>query len=75
MFYMRESLRAGAGIGVLPTFVAAADVAAGSLVCALPRWSLLAGQLWMVSPGGNHPARKVVAFRDFVVESLRSRAL
>lgn len=75
MFFMRESLRAGAGIGILPTFVAAAEVTAGNLICALPRWSALAGQLWIVSPGGNHPARKVVAFRDFVVESLRSRSL
>lgn len=75
MFFMRESLRAGAGIGILPTFVAAAEVTAGNLICALPRWSVLAGQLWIVSPGGNHPARKVVAFRDFVVESLRSRSL
>ncbi len=73
MFFVQAALRAGAGIGALPNFVAAADVAAGNLVCALPRWSGLAGQLWLVSPGGRHPPRKVTAFRDFAMEALRNR--
>ena len=75
MFFMRETLRAGAGIGMLATFVAQQDVSSGDLVCVLPRWSVLGGQLWLVWPGGNRPPRKVVVFRDFVLESLRTRVL
>ena len=69
MFFMREALRAGAGVGILPTFLAAADLAAGALVCALPKWSMQQGTLWIVSPGGRNSPRKVVVFRDFVLEA------
>lgn len=75
MLFMREMLREGAGIGVLPTFLAAAEVTAGNLVCALPRWSVPTGHLWLVTPSGRNPPRKVVAFRDFVMETLRARML
>jgi DNA-binding transcriptional LysR family regulator len=75
MFFMRETLRASAGIGMLATFVAKEDVSSGDLVCVLPRWSVLGGQLWLVWPGGKRPPRKVVVFRDFVLESLRTRVL
>ena len=75
MFFLREVLREGAGLGVLPTFLAAPDVAAGRLVCVLPKWCLPQGQLWIMSPGGRHAPRKVVAFRDFVIETLRTRLL
>lgn len=73
MFFVRESLRAGAGIGVLPMFVAKDEVAAGNLVRVLPKWSPPGGQLWLVWPGGNKPPRKVAAFRELVLESLRAR--
>ena len=75
MFFMREAVRAGGGIGLLPTFIAASDIAAGTLVCALPKWSLPAGTLWIITPGGRHPPRKVAVFRDFVLDTLRTRVL
>lgn len=71
----RELVRAGAGIGLLPTFTTDADVAAGHLVRVLPRWAVRTGHLYLVCPGSRHLPRKVTAFRDFVLEALRTRPL
>jgi DNA-binding transcriptional LysR family regulator len=75
MLFMREALRQGAGVGMLPAFVANDLVAAGQLVCILPRFSVPTGRLWIVHHGGRHLARKVVAFRDFVLDALKARPL
>lgn len=68
---LRAALRAGAGIGPLPTFVAAQDVAAGRLVRVLPDWCRPAGTLYLLYQASRHVPRKVAAFRDFLVESVR----
>lgn len=75
MFFGREVLRGGVGIGMLPAFLADGDVAAGTLVRVLPRWQLSGGAIWIVSPGGKHAPRKTQAFRHFALEALRSRPL
>ncbi|MDC0667851.1 LysR family transcriptional regulator [Nannocystis radixulma] len=72
MTFARQALRAGAGIGILPNFFADADVAAGLLVRVLPRWSIRSGALWLLCAGSRHLPRKVTAFREFVVEALRT---
>lgn len=74
MSFVREAVRAGGGIGVLPGFLAAPLLATGELVRVLPRWSLSSGDVWIVCPSSKNVARKVAAFREFVVESLRARA-
>ncbi|WP_338867308.1 LysR family transcriptional regulator [Myxococcus stipitatus] len=75
MFFMRETLRLGAGVGFLPTLIAEAEVAEGRLVAVLPKWSMPAGSVWFVSTAGRHMPRKVAAFRDFLMESLKQRPL
>lgn len=75
MSFVHAATREGAGLGVLPTFLAEADVAAGALVRVLPRWTTRTGDLWIVSPASRHAPRKVTAFRDFVIESLKARPL
>ncbi|MCP3098686.1 LysR substrate-binding domain-containing protein [Myxococcus sp. K15C18031901] len=75
MFFMREALRLGAGIGFLPTMLAEPEVAEGRLVPVMPRWSILAGTMWFVSTAERHMPRKVSAFRDFLMEALRQRPL
>jgi DNA-binding transcriptional LysR family regulator len=75
MSFVRAALGAGAGVGVLPTFLAEADVASGALVRVLPRWTMPMTDLWIVSTAARHAPRKVTAFRDFVIESLRARPL
>jgi DNA-binding transcriptional LysR family regulator len=75
MFFVREAVRHGAGIGILPSFLATEEVSAGHLVRVLPRWNVPTGQLWLVYHGAQHLPRKVVAFRDFVLDSLTARPL
>ncbi len=75
MLFVREAARAGAGIAWLPTFLPQAELASGQLVRVLPRWETDGGWLWLVWPSTPHLARKVTAFRDFVIESLRRAPL
>ena len=67
--FVRGMLRAGAGVGLLPAFYASTDLTQGSLVRVLPSWWTPSGSLYMVYAGARHIPRKVVAFRDFLVES------
>jgi DNA-binding transcriptional LysR family regulator len=71
---LRAVLRAGAGVGPLPSYFAAEDAAAGRLVQVLPGWRHSASALFVVYPATRHVPRRVAAFRDFLVESFRRRA-
>lgn len=77
MFFVAAAVRAGAGIGYLPTYLAEPDVLSGQLVRVLPRWDLRSGSLWFVSPGARHIPRppKLIAFRDFMIEALKVHPL
>jgi DNA-binding transcriptional LysR family regulator len=74
LLFVRDAVRAGAGIGLLPTFIAEGDVVAGRLVRVLPRFERPAGHLHVVTPAAKHVPRKVTAFRDLVLEMLKARA-
>jgi DNA-binding transcriptional LysR family regulator len=74
LLFVRDAVRAGAGIGLLPTFVAEADLVAGRLVRIVPRFERAAGNLFVVTPAAKHVPRKVTAFRDLVQEMLKARA-
>jgi len=73
LLFVRDAVRAGAGLGLLPAFVAEPDVVAGRLVRVLPRIEHAAGHLHVVTPAAKHVPRKVTAFRDLVLELLRAR--
>jgi DNA-binding transcriptional LysR family regulator len=73
--FLREAVRAGIGVGVLPAYVAVEDVTAGRLVRVAPRWSEPGGNLFFVHPATAHLPRKVIAFRDFLREYLVQRPL
>lgn len=73
--FLRAAVRTGAGIGVLPAFTAARDLAEGHLVRVLPGWSRAAGTLYLVYPLSPHLPRKVVVFRDFVIEHAKALGL
>ncbi len=75
MFFIREAVRNGAGIGLLPTFIAEPDVSAGALVRLLPRWSTRIASVWILTPHARQLPPKVTAFRDLVIETLASRPL
>ena len=74
-WFMRETLKAGGGIGQLPSFLADPDVAAGNLVHVLPRWVTFAGTIYFVHPSSKHTPPRVTAFRDLLVEMLRQRPI
>jgi DNA-binding transcriptional LysR family regulator len=67
--FVHAALRAGAGIGTMPSFLATRSLAEGTLVRVLPGWSQAAGTLFFVYPAARHVPRKVIAFRDFMLES------
>ncbi|MED5373736.1 MAG: LysR family transcriptional regulator [Myxococcota bacterium] len=71
VFLLRELLRWGAGVGVLPRFVADSYVRDGLLeqvaVSGLPE---LRGGFVLLYPSSGQVPRKVTALRDFLVERL-----
>jgi DNA-binding transcriptional LysR family regulator len=76
MFLLRDVARQGGGIAVLPTFLAAPLVASGDLVRVLAsQVNVTSAQLMLVYPSSGQVARKVEAFRDVVIETLKARPL
>lgn len=69
--FLRSLLRAAGGIGPLPAYLAARDLAEGRLVRVLPAWTHPIGALYLVVPTARQLPRTVTAFRDVLVETLR----
>jgi DNA-binding transcriptional LysR family regulator len=69
----RELLRDGVGIGLLPSFLARSYVREGLLEeVALGDLSVMPGELVLLYPSSGQVPKKVAAFRDFLVDALRS---
>ena len=62
-----EAIKCGAGIGLIPSFLANTHVASGELVRVLPTWSTEEGTVSLVWPATRHLAPRVRAFIDFMV--------
>lgn len=75
IFFVYQCVKAGAGLGALPSFLARDDVAAGRLVHVLPRSTVRTGALYLVHPPAQHLPRKVSAFRDYLIEYLGAHPL
>lgn len=73
--FVRATLRAGAGIGLLPTHLVRDDLLNGALVRVLPHFTTLRGALYLLYPAARPVPRKVAVFRDFVLEWLKARPL
>ena len=71
MSFIHRAARAGAGLAVLPTFLANANVASGELVRVMPRWSIAGGHVWMVTPARQYLPKKVTAFREALLEGMQ----
>lgn len=66
--------REGVGIAVLPAFVARPSVRDGLLEeVSVPGMPPMSGELVMVYPSRGQAPKKVIAFRDFLIETLRDR--
>lgn len=73
-FAVREAVREGAGLSVLPDYCVAEDLASGRLVPILPGWSLPSGGIHAVFPAARFRPTKVRAFVDLLTERERQRA-
>lgn len=65
---VREAVRLGAGLSVLPDYAVVEDLAAGRLVHVLPQWSLPSGGIHAVFPPARFRPAKVRAFVDLLQE-------
>lgn len=70
---VREAVRLGAGLSVLPEFTVAEDLAAGRLIEVLPRWTLPSGGVHAVFPTARFRPAKVRSFVDLLVERESAR--
>ena len=67
-FALVAAVLAGLGVIVLPEFLAGDHLASGKLVQLLPEHPIPEAGLYIVRPPGDHPARKVRALTDFLIE-------
>ncbi len=66
----------GAGLGMLPSFLADADLRQGRLVQVLSRWTVSGGHIWFVAPAARpRTAPLVDALRECVTGVLVARGL
>lgn len=75
ILFIREAVKAGLGLGLLPTFLAQEEVRAGRLVQVLKGVTRGVGALSFVHPPGPHQPRKVTALRDFLVAHFEAHPL
>jgi DNA-binding transcriptional LysR family regulator len=66
----------GAGLGVLPSFLADAELRQGRLVQVLSRWTVAGGHIWFVTPAARQRTAPLVdALRECVTDVLVARGL
>ena len=70
---VREAVRQGAGISVLPDYTVADDLASGRLIEVLPEWSLPSGGIHAVFPAARFRPVKVRAFANLLAERENQR--
>jgi DNA-binding transcriptional LysR family regulator len=68
--FIRNAVRAGAGLARLPVLLTGADLGSGRLVRVLPRETWGDARLFLMYPKTPQVPRKLIAFRDFVLEHL-----
>ena len=70
--FVRATLVAGGGIGLIPRMIATSDVVTGRLVRVLPEYSMNAGVLHVLYPSARQVPAKVSLFRDFLAKRCAS---
>jgi len=69
--FLREVAAAGGGVATLPSFLAQPYVASGALLRVLPSIRVQLGGFVMLYSSQRPLARKVAAFRDFMIEATK----
>ena len=67
---VRDALRAGFGVSLIPRMYVENDLASGRLVTVLSDWSANETPLYAVYPSRQYVVPKVRAFLDFLIEEL-----
>jgi DNA-binding transcriptional LysR family regulator len=67
--YVRATVIASGGIGLMPRIVCAKDEAAGRLVRVLPSFGAKGATLYVMYPSSTHVPARVTAFRNFVAQA------
>ncbi len=70
MTFAYRAAVAGAGLTMLPSFIALPAVERGELVRVLPGYRFAPVSMYLVTPSSRLPAARVVAVRDFLIEEL-----
>jgi len=68
--FVHNAVRAGVGLGRMPSFLALSDVKAGALVPVLPSETWVKGRFYLVYQKTPHASRRLAALRDFLLETL-----
>jgi DNA-binding transcriptional LysR family regulator len=66
--FVRATLVAGGGIGLIPRMIAASEVATGRLVRVLPEYGVSGAALYVIYPSARQVPTKVSVFRDFLAK-------
>ncbi|KAB2680883.1 LysR family transcriptional regulator [Brucella pseudintermedia] len=69
---VRDALREGFGVSLMPRPYVEEDLARGSLQAALTDWNTVETTLYAVYPSREHLAPKIRAFLDFMIAQFRS---
>lgn len=70
---VREAVRHGAGLSVLPDYAIGDDLISGRLIAVLPQWHLSAGGIHVVFPSARFRPPKVRAFVDVLAGQEKAR--
>jgi len=73
MAFAYRAAVAGAGLTMLPSFIALPAIERGELVRVLPAHRFPPVNMFLVMPSSRLPAARVVAVRDFLIEELSRR--
>lgn len=71
---VREAVRRGGGVSILPDFAVAQDIKARRLIPLLEDWMLPEGGIFLVFPALKHRPTKVTAFVEMMVAGLKAGA-
>jgi DNA-binding transcriptional LysR family regulator len=69
--FVQAAVLAGAGVALMPVFLGQDQVKQGRLVRLFPNLASRIGAMYLVHASGRHVPRKIVVFRDFLVEAFR----
>jgi len=71
--FLRQAVLAGIGVGILPDYVVAEDVARGEVVTVLDDWRLriFGDRMFMLYMPNRHHTRATATFIDYVLERAR----